>query len=129
MSGIRKEKAVLTAMVVLSAIAGTVVPGNSAAFHAWQVADVPQFDALNVRESPTVRSPIVATYENGMILSLTGACTSGIHLDGIASLPDWLQRQKIRHHWCEAWVKTGGQYRTAWVYGRYIAPYQDEGWG
>ncbi len=66
----------------------------------------------------------LVAYPNGVILSLTGKCTGGVNLDTINGWPKWKQRETVRYEWCEAWIDpTGaGTFRTAWVYGKYIAP-------
>ena len=116
--------AVAAVLLALAATAATVVPGSASAFFGWRVADVPKWDTLNVRAWPSSSSKILVAYPNGVALSMTGKCTGGVKLDHIAGWPKWKQREAVRSVWCEAWVDpTGsGQFRTAWVYGKYIAP-------
>ncbi len=111
-------------LFALAAVTAAVVPGHASAFFAWRVADVPKWDTLNVRAWPSSSSKILVAYPNGVVLSMTGKCTGGIKLDTIAGWPKWEQREAVRSVWCEAWIDpTGaGQFRTAWVYGKYIAP-------
>ena len=114
----------VAALLAVAAMTATVLPGNAAAFFAWRVADVPKWDTLNVRAWPSSSSKILVAYPNGVVLSMTGKCTGGVKLDPIAGWPKWKQRQAVSSVWCEAWIDpTGaGQFRTAWVYGKYIAP-------
>lgn len=116
--------AVAAGLVAVAALAASVVPGSAAAFYAWRVADVPTWDTLNVRAWPSSGSKILVAYPNGVVLSMTGKCTGGVNLDPIAGWPKWKQREAVRSVWCEAWVDPNGsgQFRTAWVYGKYIAP-------
>ena len=116
--------AVAAALLAVSLLAAAIVPGNASAFFGWRVADVPKWDTLNVRAWPSSSSRILVAYPNGVALSMTGKCTGGVKLDTIAGWPKWKQREAVRSVWCEAWVDpTGaGQFRTAWVYGKYIAP-------
>ena len=85
---------------------------------------MPQWDTLNLRAWPSSGSKILVAYPNGVILSMTGKCTGGVKLDTINGWPKWKQRETVRYQWCEAWIDpTGnGTFRTAWVYGKYIAP-------
>jgi len=116
--------AAAAALLAVAAITATILPGNASAFFAWRVADVPKWDTLNVRAWPSSSSKILVAYPSGVVLSMTGKCTGGVKLDTIAGWPKWKQREAVRGVWCEAWVDpTGaGQFRTAWVYGKYIAP-------
>jgi hypothetical protein len=111
------------ALAAAGLMAGTASSVGSA-FHGWQIADVPAWDTLNVRAYPSAQSQILVAYPNGTMLSLTGVCTDGVDLGAISGLPAWQQRQYVRHAWCQAWVdpQGSGEYRTAWVYGKYIAP-------
>jgi hypothetical protein len=120
----RIVKGLMAALVAAAGIAASVAPASAAAFFAWRVSDVPSWDTLNVRAWPSNSSKIVVAYPNGVILSMTGKCTGGVKLDTINGLPKSQQRDAVRYQWCEAWVDpTGsGAFRTAWVYGKYIAP-------
>ena len=111
-------------LMAAAALAGSAAPGSAGAFFGWRVTGVPAWDLLNVRAYPSPQSRILVGYPNGTALSLTGRCTSGVSLDRINGLPAWRQRQLVRYAWCETWVDPtgGGDYRTGWVYGRYIAP-------
>jgi hypothetical protein len=111
------------ALAAAGLVAGTVSSGASA-FFGWQIADVPAWDTLNVRAYPSSQSQILVAYPNGTMLSLTGVCTNGVNLEAVSGLPGWQQRQAVRYAWCQAWVdpQGSGEYRTAWVYGKYIAP-------
>lgn len=117
----------LLAMFVAFAglFAGTA-PSSSSAFFAWQVTDVPQWDTLNVRAYPSSQSQILVAYPNGTVLSMTGVCTNDLNLEQINGLPAWQQRQHVRYRWCQTWIdpQGNGQFRTAWVYGKFIRPAQ-----
>jgi hypothetical protein len=114
----------LAMMVALAGLFAGTAPSNSAAFFAWQVADVPQWDTLNVRAYPSSTSAILVAYPNGTTLSMTGVCTGGLNLDQISGLPAWQQREQVRYRWCQIWIdpQGNGQYQAAWVYGKYLAP-------
>jgi hypothetical protein len=116
--------AVAAALIAVAGLVALAAPGMSAAFFAWRVTDVPQWDTLNVRAWPSSKSQILVAYPNGVILSMTGKCTGGVKLDLINGWPKWKQREAVRYQWCEAWVDPAGngQFRTGWVYGKYIAP-------
>jgi hypothetical protein len=122
MNTIRKTFIGLT-LAVAGLAAGTA-SSVASAFYGWQIADVPAWDTLNVRAYPSSQSQILVAYPNGTMLSLTGVCTNGLNLEAISGLPAWQQRQYVRHVWCQAFVdpQGSGDYRTAWVYGKYIAP-------
>ena len=92
-------------------------------FAAWQVANVPFGDTLNVRKYPASSSQKQAAYPNGTVLQMTGKCTGGVNLLDIASKPDWKQAQLVRYRWCEIWhdPAQNGSFVTGWVYGKYIA--------
>lgn len=122
MLSIRKSFA--AAMITAAAITASAVMANASAFYGFQVVDVPHWDTLNVRAWPSAQSKILVAYPNGTMLSLTGRCTGGINLGAIAGWPAWKQRQAIRYQWCEAYVDPygNGQYRSGWVYGKYLRP-------
>lgn len=111
-------------LVAAAAVVGSALPGSASTFFAWAVADVPAWDTLNVRAYPSPQSKILVAYPNGVIVSLTGKCTGGVDLDGINGWPAWQQREAVRYEWCQAWVDPygNGQYRTGWVYGKFIRP-------
>jgi hypothetical protein len=112
--------------VALAGLLAGTAPSISAAFYAWKVADVPEWDTLNVRADPSAKSQILVAYPNGTLLSMTGVCTNGLNLGQIAGLPAWQQRQYVRYLWCQTWVDPQGygNYQAAWVYGKFIAPAQ-----
>ena len=112
-------------MMAAVMVAAGVTSSLASAFFAWSVTDVPPGDTLNVRAWPSSASQILVAYPNGHTLSMTGKCTAGVDLDAIAGMPAWKQRQAVRYAWCETWLDPNGngQYRTAWVYGRYIRPH------
>ena len=122
-------------MTIRSRIAATfavaslslVFAGQSHAtvFAAWQVANVPFGDTLNVRKYPSGTSQKQAAYPNGAVLQMTGRCTDGINLLDIANQPAWKQRQTVRFRWCEVWhdPAKNGEFVTGWAYGKYITPY------
>jgi hypothetical protein len=107
----------------------TVVVGASQAvatvFAAWEVADVPFGDTLNVRKYPAGHSQKQAAYPNGTVLQMTGKCTGGINLLEISDQPAWKQEQAVRYRWCEIWhdPAQNGNFVTGWVYGKYISPH------
>ncbi|BCH11022.1 hypothetical protein MesoLj131c_52800 [Mesorhizobium sp. 131-3-5] len=122
-------------MTIRSRIAATsavasltlVFAGQSHAtvFAAWQVANVPFGDTLNVRKYPSGTSQKQAAYPNGTVLQMTGRCTGGVNLLDIANQPAWKQHQTVRYHWCEVWhdPAKNGAFVTGWAYGKYITPY------
>lgn len=112
------------AAVAVAGLAGSAAPSQAGAFFGWEVTGVPSWDLLNVRAYPSSQSRILVGYPNGVDLSLTGTCTDGVDLEEIGHLPHWRQREIVRRSWCEVWVDPTGQgdYRTGWVYGRYIRP-------
>jgi hypothetical protein len=122
-------------MTIRSRIAATfavaslslVFAGQSHAtvFAAWQVANVPFGDTLNVRKYPSATSQKQAAYPNGAVLQMTGRCTDGINPLDIANQPAWKQRQTVRYRWCEIWhdPAKNGTFVTGWAYGKFIAPY------
>ena len=116
----------LAAGAALLAFAGVAASATTAAaeFFGWQVANVASWDVLNVRAWPANYSQILVAYPNGTPLSLTGKCTRGVDLNQIAGWPPAAQAQAVRYAWCEVWVDPlgNGNFRTAWVYGRYIKP-------
>ena len=122
-------------MTVRSRIAATfavasltlVFAGQSLAtvFAAWQVANVPFGDTLNVRKYPSGTSQKQAAYPSGTVLQMTGRCTGGINLIDIANRPAWKQQQTVRYRWCEIWHDPAkkGTFAAGWAYGKYITPY------
>ena len=118
----------LKVKAVAALLAMTTLVGASAAqastFFAWRVANVETGDLLNVRAYPSSSSRILVGYPNGTRLSMTGRCTGNVHMDNINGAPRWQQREAVRYQWCEAWLDPAGngEFRTGWVYGRYIRP-------
>jgi hypothetical protein len=106
----------------------TVAVGASqswaAVFAAWQVANVPFGDTLNVRKYPAGHSQKQAAYPNGTVLQMTGKCTGGVNLLDISNQPAWKQEQAVRYRWCQIWhdPAQNGNFVTGWVYGKYIVP-------
>ena len=117
---------VLAIAVAAAGLVANVAPSTSGAFYGWKVADVPEWDTLNVRAYPSPQSQILVAYPNETMLSMTGACTDGLDLGQIAGLPAAQQRQYVRYLWCQTWVdpQGNGNFQAAWVYGKYIAPAQ-----
>lgn len=115
---------VLALSVATAALVAGTASSLGGAFYGWQITDVPAWDTLNVRAYPSAQSQILVAYPNGTMLSLTGVCTNGLTLEAISGLPASEQRQYVRYQWCQAWIdpQGSGEYRTAWVYGKYIAP-------
>jgi hypothetical protein len=114
--------AVLLAATSVATYAGRT---EAATFAAWEVANVPWGDVLNVRKYPASTSQKQSAYPDGTVLQMTGRCTDGVNLFDIANLPDWQQAQAVRYRWCEVWhdPANDGNHVTGWVYGRYIEPY------
>ena len=108
----------------LTLLAGPLPPAQATTFAAWQVADVPWGDTLNVRKYPSSQSQKQSAYSNGTVLQMTGRCTDGIDLLSMASDNPDDQRAAVRYRWCEIWHDPGnsGTFATGWVYGRYISP-------
>jgi len=116
--------AIVAAVLAVASLVAAVAPSGASAFFAWSVVDVPPGDTLNVRAWPSSKSQILVAYPNGTVLSMTGKCTGGVNLDAIAGWPAWKQREAVRYQWCETWIDPygNGQYRSGWVYGKYIQP-------
>jgi hypothetical protein len=115
---------IVAAVLAVASLVAAVAPSGASAFFAWSVVDVPPGDTLNVRAWPSSQSQILVAYPNNTVLSMTGKCTGGVNLDAIAGWPAWKQRQAVRYQWCETWIDPygNGQYRSGWVYGKYIQP-------
>lgn len=115
---------IVALLAAIASVVTTVAPTSASTFFAWSVTDVPPGDTLNVRAWPSSQSQILVAYPNGAVLSMTGKCTGGVDLNAVAGWPAWKQRQAVRYQWCETWVDPygNGQFRTAWVYGKYIRP-------
>ncbi|MGF7007433.1 hypothetical protein J2X50_003108 [Aminobacter sp. BE322] len=113
------------ALAVASTVALFAGQSNAAAFSAWEVAQVPWGDTLNIRKFPSNASQKQAAYPNGAVLQMTGKCTGGIDLRDIGHLPAWKQEQRVRYRWCQVWhdPAQNGNFVTGWVYGKYITPY------
>ena len=111
----------IAAAASLGAFAGT---SEASTFHAWEVANVPWGDTLNVRKYPASTSQKQSAYPNGAVLQMTGRCTGGADIDDLAHLPRWQQSQSVRYRWCEVWHDPAhnGNFVRGWVYGRYIKP-------
>ena len=110
----------------LAAFAGLLAGAAQATtFAAWEVANVPWGDTLNVRKYPASHSQKQAAYPNGTVLQMTGRCTGGVDLFAIAGESPWAQRQVVRYRWCEIWhdPRNDGDFVTGWVYGRYVRPH------
>ena len=116
----------LAAVLLAATTAFHAAPSRAAVFAAWQVANVPFGDTLNVRKYPSSTSQKQAAYPNGTVLQMTGRCKGGgINLLDIQAKPAWQQAQLVRYRWCEVWhdPAQNGQFVTGWVYGKYIKPY------
>lgn len=121
-----KTKGAALALALASGVASLAGSHSQAAtFAAWEVANVPWGDTLNVRKYPSNVSQKQAAYPNGTVLQMTGRCTQGVNLLDIAHLSHWKQEQHVRFRWCEVWhdPAQNGQFTTGWVYGKYISPY------
>jgi hypothetical protein len=112
------------AVAVASTATLSISASHATTFAAWEVANVPWGDTLNVRKFPSSGSQKQAAYPNGTVLQMTGRCTGGVNLLDIANQPDWKQKQEVRLRWCEVWhdPAQNGNFATGWVYGKYIAP-------
>ena len=114
-------------LAAIAFAAAAVIAGQAATatFAAWEVANVPFGDVLNVRKYPASNSQKQAAYPNGTVLQMTGKCTGGVNLLDISGLPQSEQVQLVRFRWCQVWhdPAQNGNFVTGWVYGKYIAPY------
>ncbi|MEX0345077.1 MAG: SH3 domain-containing protein [Rhizobiaceae bacterium] len=122
---ITKSLALLTAAGITALSTLSIAPAHATAFAAWEVANVPWGDVLNVRKYPSPKSRKQAAYPNGTVLQMTGVCTGGVDLQNIAGAPhDW-QASRIRYRWCQVWhdPANNGDYVTGWVYGKYLYPH------
>jgi hypothetical protein len=119
----RLKTAAAAALFACAGLAASVTTAG-AEFFGWQVANVANWDVLNVRAWPASYSQILVAYPNGTPLSLTGKCTNELNLNQIAGWPAAQQAEAVRYRWCEVWVDPlgNGNFLTAWVYGRYIKP-------
>jgi hypothetical protein len=118
--------ATIAALAVASGAAFHAGKSQAAVFAAWEIANVPWGDTLNVRKYPSSGSQKQAAYPNGTVLQMTGRCTGdGPNLLDIAHLADWTQVQAVRYRWCEVWhdPAQNGNFVTGWVYGKYIRPH------
>jgi len=115
---------VIVATLLASSIAGVAGQSRASTFVAWEVANLPFGDTLNVRKYPSNASQKTSAYPNGALLQMTGRCTGGLDLGNIAHWPTTKQRHAVRYKWCENWhdPRLDGTFSTGWVYGRYIAP-------
>lgn len=119
-------KATAIALALVSGIASLAgTQSHASTFAAWEIANVPWGDTLNVRKYPANSSQKQAAYPNGTVLQMTGRCTGGVDLFDMSHMPEWKQRQSVRYRWCEIWhdPAQNGEFVTGWVYGKYIAPY------
>ena len=109
----------LAALAVAATVSSHAGLSQASVFAAWQVANVPWGDTLNVRKYPANSSAKQAAYPNGAVLQMTGKCTEGLNLLDIANKPAWKQAQLVRYSWCEIWhdPAQNGQFVTGWVYG------------
>lgn len=115
----------LAVLLTFSSIAAYAARADASTFVAWEVANVPWGDVLNVRKYPSSQSQKQAAYPNGAVMQMTGRCTDGLDLFDISHLPEWKQKQAVRYRWCEVWhdPANDGNFVTGWVYGRYIEPH------
>jgi hypothetical protein len=114
----------VAAFTAASAVVFWAAQAQAATFAAWQVANVPFGDTLNVRKYPASNSQKQAAYPNGTVLQMTGKCTGGVNLLDISAQPEWKQEQLVRYRWCQVWhdPAQNGDFVTGWVYGKYISP-------
>lgn len=121
-----KSRAAALAFALACAVTSFASHAEATVFAAWQIANVPWGDTLNVRKYPSGTSQKQAAYPNGTVLQMTGRCTGGgPDLKDIAHLPAWKQVQSVRYRWCEVWhdPAKNGKVVTGWVYGKYIRPH------
>ncbi|WP_457935780.1 SH3 domain-containing protein [Mesorhizobium sp. 10J20-29] len=113
------------ALGVASIITMSAGLAQATTFAAWEVANVPFGDTLNVRKYPASTSQKQAAYPNGTVLQMTGKCTGGVNLLDITTQPAWKQENAVRYRWCQIWhdPAQNGNFVTGWVYGKYISPY------
>ena len=118
-------KKLILSTVLAAAAAAFAGAAQASTFVAWDVANVPWGDTLNVRKYPASHSQKQAAYPNGTVLQMTGRCTQDVDLFAIAGDSPWAQRQAVRYRWCEIWhdPRNDGDFVTGWVYGRYIRPH------
>ncbi len=117
---------IFAALAVASTVAFFAGRTEAAVFAAWEVTDVAWGDVLNVRKYPSGSSQKQGAYPNGTVLQMTGRCTGGApNLLDITHLPDAQERQIVRYVWCEIWhdPAQNGNFKTGWVYGKYIKPH------
>jgi hypothetical protein len=76
---------VTAALAACLTVAVSVGQSGAAAFAAWEVANVPFGDTLNVRKYPAGHSQKQAAYPNGTVLQMTGKCTGGVNLLDISN--------------------------------------------
>jgi hypothetical protein len=116
---------VTAALAACVTVAVSASHSAAAVFAAWEVANVPFGDTLNVRKYPAGHSQKQAAYPNGTVLQMTGKCTGGVNLLDISNQPAWKQEQAVRYRWCQIWhdPAQNGNFVTGWVYGKYIAPH------
>lgn len=69
----------VAALAVAATTLANAGHSHATAFAAWQVANVPFGDTLNVRKYPSGTSQKQAAYPNGTVLQMTGKCTGGIN--------------------------------------------------
>ena len=121
---VRKSRLWILAAAMAVAGFAQAQPSSASTFVAWEVANVPWGDVLNVRKYPSPNSQKQAAYPNGTVLQMTGTCTGGIDLQEIAGAPENWQASKVRYRWCQIWhdPSQSGDYVTGWVYGKYIYP-------
>ncbi len=115
----------LFAVAITASAFGAVAPSNATTFAAWEVANVPWGDVLNVRKYPSSKSQKQSAYPDGTVLQMTGTCTGGVNLLDLEGAPhDW-QAGKVRYRWCQVWhdPSQNGHFVTGWVYGKYIYPH------
>lgn len=117
--------AIIGAVAAISAgIWNGASSSHASVFHHWKVYNVAYHDVLNVRQYPSSKSSIVSFFKNGAPLQLTGTCTGGVHLNQLAHLAKWEQKQAVRYEWCQVWAQSvgGTGFVEGWVYGKFIRP-------
>ena len=122
MNGLLRGAAALATSLTVAICASQ---SRATTFAAWEVANVPFGDTLNVRKYPAGHSQKQAAYPNGTVLQMTGKCTGGVDLLEISSQPAWKQEQAVRYRWCQIWhdPAQNGNFVAGWVYGKYITPH------
>lgn len=107
-----------------SALAVLATPALASAFWAGTVIHVSPDDVLNLRKWPAANSQVIATYDNGDTVSLTGRCKNtstniSFRIDGPQSKSWKYDRMRQANVWCQAMSEYGD---LGWLRGKYLWP-------